>query len=343
MKKYIIILSLILAGAFCLIFVLVGHSDPETLIIGQQRQYSGISVHLEDTIRFPGTISTMDIGDGILYGYVNQQKWLYRYDLTHRTIDSLLYIPTIFTGILSGVAMDPVTSSFYFLTARANKIYGYHPQNAGKDSVVGRKDSLSGGSIHLAGGDKCFNHPGFIIRFVDSGTSLTGLKLVDFLQQKDTTIYTFTHYPDGGISEDGFFRKDRASNKHFYIPYYNAEIIQYDEAKNKLSKIITIDKTVPFNCTVSTGDGYAISGRSRMINIAAATDSAHLYLLSYTSSPGKNERKGTVVDIYSTITGKYENSLQFPYFEGHPVTLLDRSGDRLFVAFDNTILSYKIQ
>jgi hypothetical protein len=343
MKKYIIILSLILAGAFCLILVLVGHSDQEILIIGQQRQYNGISVRLEDTIRFPGSLTTMEIGDGFIYGYVNKQKILYRYDLEHRTSDTLLHTRSLFSDILSGVVMDPATVTFYFLSARTNKIFIYQPQNTGKDNPVGRKDSLICGKNNLAGGDKCFNSAGFIIRSVDLATSLTCLRIVDTGQHIDSSLYTFAHFPDEGISADGFFLKERTSKKHFYIPYYNAEIIQFDEAKNKTSKIITIDQTKPFNSAVPTGDGYTISGRSRMINIAAAADSVHLYLLSYTSSPGKNERKGTVVDIYSTITGNYENSLQFPYFEGHPVTLLERSGDRLFVAFDNTILSYKIQ
>ena len=71
---------------------------------------------------------------------------------------------------------------------------------------------------------------------------------------------------DGGISSDGFFRKDPSSKKQFYIPYYNAETIVYDEAARKISKIITIDKTKPYNAAIPMEQGYGLSGKAKIIN-----------------------------------------------------------------------------
>jgi len=335
MKKNILILSLILVGAVGFILILMGHSGPGPLMIDQPRRYNGVQAIAEDSIRFPSPLNTMEIEDGFLYSYVDKQKVLFRYNLASRQTDTLLYIPTLFSGVLNGIAIDPVTTTFYFLNSRAGKIYLYHPQNAGKDSINTR-------AIHLSGGEKCLKSMDFFIRSVDYSNSLATLKRADYIRHIDTTLYTFPHYSDGGISSDGFFRKDRSSKKQFYIPYYNAEIIAYDEANNKISKIITIDKTAPYNAAIPIEQGYDLSGKAKMINIAAATDSTHLYLLSHTSSPGKDEPAGTVIDIYSTLSGKYENSLQLPYFEGYPVTLLEKYGDRLYVAFRNNIISYKI-
>lgn len=335
MKKNILILSLILIGALGFILVLMGHSGPGALMIDHARRYQGVEVLAEDSIRLPSPLNTMEAVDGNLYYYVAKQKVLFRYNLASRKTDTLLYLPTLFSGVLNGIAVDPATTTFYFLNARSDKIYGYHPQDAGKDSFSTR-------AIQLIGGEKCLTSPDFFIRSVNYATSLVTLKKADYTRPTDTTLYTFPHYPDGGISSDGFFRKDRSSKKQFYIPYYNAEIIMYDEANNKLSKIITIDKTAPYNAAIPMEKGFALSGKAKMINTAAATDSTHLYLLSQTSSPGKDEPAGTVIDIYSTLTGDYENSLQLPYFEGYPVTLLEKYGDRLYVAFRNNIISYKI-
>lgn len=277
----------------------------------------------------------MEIANGFLYGYAAKQKILLRHHLQNRQTDTLLYIPTLFSGVLNGIAFDPATVTFYFLNSRSDKIYLYHPQDA-------RKDSFSTRAIHLDGGEKCLQEQGFFIRSVNYASSTATLKKVDYTRQTDTTLYTFTHFPDGGISSDGFFRKDRRSKKQFYIPYYNGEIIAYDEMSGRVSKIITIDKTAPFNAAIPIEHGYALSGKTKMINTAAAADSTHLYILSQTSSPGKDEPAGTVIDIYSTVTGNYEHSLQLPYFEGYPVTLLEKDGDRLYVAFSNNIITYKI-
>ena len=335
MKKNILILSLILAGAIGFILVLMGHSGPGTLMIHQPRRYSGVEAIAVDSIRLPSSLNTMEIEGCFLYGYAAQQKVLYRYAIENRQTDTLLYIPTLFSGVLNGIALDPATTTFYFLNARSEKIYLYHPQNAGKDSLPTQ-------TIPPAGGEICLTSQQFFIRAVNYSTSVATLKKVDYSRHLDTTLYTFAHYSDGGISSDGFFRKDRSSKKQFFIPYYNGEIIVYDEGADKISKIITIDRTAPYNAAISIENGYALSGKAKMINIAAATDSTHLYLLSNTSSPGKDEPAGTVIDIYSTLTGMYENSLQLPYFEGYPVTLLEKSGDRLYIAFKNNIISYKI-
>jgi len=336
MKKNIIILLFILAGTLCFILLLIGRSDPERLVIDVPRRYNGIYASPEDTIRFKVTLNAIETDGNIIYGYANKEKILCRYDPESRKMDTLLHTRSFLSGILSGVDRDPATNTFYFFSANTNRIYLFHPQDSSRDS-------LDEGHTHLAGGEKCLTGTYFLIRSTDSATSLTSLKKADYIRHTDTTIYTFTHYHDGGISADGFFRKDLSSKKLFYIPYYNAEIIQYDEVNNKISKIITIDKTMPYNSTIPTEQGYTISSKARMINITATTDSAHLFLLSNTSSKGKKEPSGTVIDVYSTVTGSYEYSLQFPYFEGYPVTLLKKSGDKLFVAFGNNILSYKIE
>jgi len=335
MKKNILILSLILAGSLCVILALVNVSGPGTPMIGQARRYTVIEAVTEDSIRLPASINMMQIADGCLYGFADKQKVLFRTNLENRKTDTLLYIPSLFSGVLNGITFDPATKTFYFLNARSRKIYLYHLPDA-------RKDSFNTGTLRLSGGEKCFTGAAFFIRSVEYPTNLTTLKKADYTRNADTTLYTFPLYPDGGISSDGFFRKDASSKKQFYIPYYNAEIIAYDEADDKISKIITIDKTKPYNAAIPMEQGYGLSGKAKMINMAAATDSTHLYLLSYTSSPGKNEKAGTVVDIYSTLTGNYEGSLQFPYFENHPATLLEKYGDRLYVAFSNNIVSYKI-
>ena len=336
MKKNIIISSVIVFGALCFILASVLRSDPEKLIINVSRNYDGIYASPEDTIRFPGTLSAMKAEGDLLFGYDHGLKKLYQYNLGNHKTDILFDTRSLLSGILSGFDIDPVSGTFYFLNTNTNKIYLFHP----KDSL---KDSLYFKYLHFAAGEKCFRSADFFIRAVDDATSLTSLKKVDYNRGADTTLYTFTHYADGGISADGFFLKDRSSEKQFFIPYYNAEIIQYEEAGNKISKIITIDKTMPHNNVVPASHGYTISSKSRIINIAAAADSAHLFVLSFASSPGKNEPPGTVIDVYSTITGQYERSLQLPLFEGRRAVLLEKSGDRLYVAFNNDVLCYKIK
>ncbi|MDO6435144.1 hypothetical protein Q4E93_31300 [Flavitalea sp. BT771] len=336
MKKNVIISSVIVLGALCFILASVLRSDPEQLMINVPRNYDGMYASPEDTIRFPGTISAMRAEGGLLFGYAHGLRKLYQYNLGDHTTDTLVDTRSFLSGILSGFDFDPVSGTFYFLNTNTNRIYLFHP----KDSM---KDSLYFKHLHFAAGEKCCRSADFFIRAIDDATSLTSLKKVDQSRGADTTLYTFTHYADGGISADGFFIKDRSSEKQFFIPYYNAEIIQYDEAGNKISKIITIDKTMPHNNVVPANHGYTISSKSRIINIAAAADSAHLFVLSFASSPGKNEPPGTVIDVYSTITGQYERSVQLPFFQGRRAALLERSGDRLFVAFDNDVLCYKIK
>ena len=336
MKKNIIILSVIVFGALCFILASVFRSDPEKLIINVSRNFDGIYASPEDTIRFPGTLSAMKAEGDLLFGYVHGLKKLCQYNLGNHRTDTLFDTQSFLSGILSGFDIDPVSGTFYFLNTNTNKIYLFHP----KDS---RKDSLYFKYLHLVAGEKCFRSADFFIRAIDDATSLTSLKKVNYNRGTDTTLYTFTHYSDGGISADGFFLKDRSSEKQFFIPYYNAEIIQYDEAGNNISKIITIDKTKPHDNVVPASHGYTISSKSRIINIAAAADSAHLFVLSFASSLGKNEAPGTVIDVYSTITGQYESSLQLPFFEGRRAVLLEKSGDRLYVAFNNDVLCYKIK
>lgn len=336
MKKNILVLILILVGAFCFILILVRKSDPESLVIDFARRYNGISATREDSIRLPGMPTTMEADSNMLYGYLHRQGIIIRYDLEKRKADTSLQIRSLFSGAISGTDMDNAANIFYFFGSGVNRIYRFRPE----DSM---KDSLSCGNISLNGGKKCIMGSDFFVRTVDNASGLTCLKKVDCLGHTDTTLYTFAHFKDGGISADGFFVKDKLSKKQFFIPYYNSEIIQYDELNNTISKIITIDKTKPFNCAVPTYQGYSISSKSRINNIAATTDSAHLYLLSHTISRAQHELPGTVVDVYSTVTGEYERSLQFPYFEGRRVSMLAKSGERLFVAYGNTILRYKIE
>jgi|GEM_PF-1212574 len=336
MKKNIIISSAIVLGALCFILASALRSDPEKLMINVARNYEGIYASPEDTIRFPGTVSAMKAEGDLLFGYVHELKKLYQYNTGNRKTTPLFDTQSFLSGILSGFDIDPVSGTFYFLNTNTNKIYLFRP----KDSL---KDSLYFKYLHFASGEKCFRGADFFIRATDDATSLTSLKKVDYTGGADTTLYTFTQYPDGGISADGFFIKDRSSEKQFFIPYYNAEIIQYDEARNNISKIITIDKTMPHNNVVPASHGYTISSKSRIINIAAAADSAHLFVLSFASSRGKNEPPGTVIDVYSTITGQYESSLQLPFFEGRRAVLLEKSGDRLYVAFNNDVVCYKIK
>ncbi|MHA4809486.1 hypothetical protein ACX0G9_15340 [Flavitalea flava] len=342
MKKNLIILSSILASALVFILVLVARSDSDKFVIEASRNYKIMVAAPEDTIRFPEKVSVMKVYGNWLFGYVNKQKTVYRYNLeTHKT-ESLLHTGSLFSGIINGVDIDPEMkepdpgdASFYFLNANANKIYSFHV----RDSL---RDSLYYPGLHLAGGEKCFSGNDFFIRSVNDTTGVTLLLKADYHHHTDTPLYTFAHFPDAGISADGFFLKNKPSKKLFYIPYYNAEIIQYDEGNNKISKIRTIDNTVPANKTVPTSQGYTLSGKSRMINTAGAADSSHLYILSYTSSPGNDELPGTVVDIYSTATGLYEYSLLFPYIENNPVTLLEKSDDKLFVAFNKIILRFTL-
>src|SRR6266702_6229968 len=152
MKKNILILSLILSGALGFILVLMGHSGPGALMIDHARRYSGVEVLAEDSIRLTSPLNTMEIGGGFLYGYVAKQKVLLRTNLESRQTDTLLYIPALFSGVLNGIALDPATTTFYFLNGRSDKIYWYHPQDGGKDSFSTR-------TIHLAGGEKCLTSP----------------------------------------------------------------------------------------------------------------------------------------------------------------------------------------
>ena len=55
------------------------------------------------------------------------------------------------------------------------------------------------------------------------------LKLAGYGDHRsDTLIYTFAHFDDGGISEDGSFVRQPGTGDIFFIPFYNASIIQFD-------------------------------------------------------------------------------------------------------------------
>jgi hypothetical protein len=330
MKKNIIILSILIAGAVGFMFVLVRKSDTEMLVLDAPRRYGSIDAKPMDTIRFPGTLTVIKADGNFLYAYVHSERALYRWNLATRVMDTIVHTGGLFAGTLSGADIDLATGTFYFLNANSNRAYSCRSGDL-------QKDSVSFGALHMANGDKCFNSDAFFLRCTDDATSLTSLK------KGDSTLYDLTHFADGGISADGFFVKDASSKKHYYVPFYNAEVIQFDEGSNKVSKIVTIDKTKPSNSVVPTSNGYTISSKSRAINLAADADSADLYVLSLSSAPGKHELPGTMIDMYSTSTGQYERSLQVPYFEGHPMALLARSGYGLFAAFDNSVLSYKIR
>lgn len=334
MKRNIIILSIIVAGALAFMYVLVRRSDTEIPVLDTPRRYGNIDAEPLDTVRFPGTLSAVKAEGDVLYGYVDSKKALYRWSFATHVMDTLMYTSSLFSGILSSIDLDAGIGAFYFFNANTNRAYKFLMGGMGKDSV-------SFGGMQMVSGVKGFGENDFFVRSTDYATSLTSIKKVNGL--KHTTLYDFTHYADGGISADGFFLKDAASAKLYYVPYYNAEVIQFDASDNKVSKIITIDKTRPANSVVPTSHGYTISSKSRVINSAAAVDSTDLYVLSLTTSPGRHELPGTMIDVYSTVTGQYERSLQIPYFEGRPAALLDRSGSRLFVTFNNNVLSYKIR
>lgn len=336
MKKNLYILLLIFIVTLGCIFILVKKSVPEMPVMDISRNYSGIKVVGEDTIHFPFILSGMFADSSGFYVYSYRGKRLYHYNSGARSIDTLLHINTLYKGILSSLDRDPVTNIFYFFNGNTNRIYTYLP---GKE----KKDSLEGGKMRFGRAVKCFDGTFFLTQSLDFSNNQATLRKMDYVDHSDTALYSFAHFQDGGISSDGFFCKDAVSHQLFYIQFYNSEIIRYDERGNQVSKIITIDRTKPRNNSVPTEHGFTVDGKTKMLNLAATADSAHLYLLSGIASRENKELFGTAVDIYSTRTGRYENSLQFPYYKDIQVTMLEKAGDRLLVGFGNTIISYKIQ
>lgn len=335
MKKNLLIITALLIASMTLILVLVRSANPDRVIAHFQRTYNRFELKPLDTVPFPGRVSIMKVHKGMVYGYVYKNSTVYSYDISQHRLDTFFSNRNINVNMLCGFDID--TPACYMFDASGSRVISYHP-------ATGAIDSIKCGA-------RCFiratraSGASFITQYFDTVKQRCNLRLTDFSgTRKDSTLYEFTYFEDGGLSADGFFTKNDRSGDLYYIPFYNSEIIRYDQQHSSVSKLITIDRTPPANIAVPTGRIYTLSGKAVFINSTATADDQYLYVLSSALSEDAQSSgyRGPSLDIYNVATGHYESSIRLPGFNEQPVLQLAKYGDTLAAAYDKNILLFRL-
>ncbi|HEY0612715.1 MAG TPA: hypothetical protein VGD35_23725, partial [Chitinophaga sp.] len=261
---------------------------------------------------------------------------VYSYDPTQRRLDTFFSNRNIPVSMLCGFDID--TPACYLFDASGSRVISYQPATGAIDSIkCGSKCYIR--ATHAATGNA------FITQSFDTEKQRANLRLAGLSNaHKDSTLYEFTYFEDGGLSADGFFTKNTHTGDLYYIPFYNSEIIRYNQPTKQISKLITIDKTPPANIAVPTGKIYTLSGKAVFVNSTATADDQYLYVLSYALSEDARASgyRGPSLDIYNVATGQYETSIRLPGYENLPVLQLAKYNDTLVAAYDKNVLLFKL-
>jgi outer membrane protein assembly factor BamB len=338
MKKNLLILAALFCSAILIMYVLVKGAEPDRIHANFTRDYHKYKLLPIDTVLFPGRVSIMKTDQGNIYGYVYNQNSIFRYNPSTHKIDTFLAKKNLPINIVTRLETDTTSHTFYIFDDTGNKAITYQPGKNKIDSILFQKNTkvFSGSSLQ---------NTSFLSSGYDTTKKILALKLRNFSSPgKDSVLHQFPFFEDGGLSADGFFIRNTSSHDHFYIPFYNGQIIKYDDQLNKTSVFHTIDKTKANNITVKTGKIYMRSSKSIVINSTATADAGHLYILSYvlTEEAATSGYRGPVIDVYNTKTGNYEGSFRLPGFENRPVIQLARYADKLVAAYENNILIFKL-
>lgn len=336
MKKNLLILAALLLASVVLIAVLVRSASPDRVIAHFNRTYHRFTLQPLDTVAFPGRISIMKVHKGAVYGYVYKDTAIYSYDISRQRLDTFFSNRKAVIKLMCGFDID--TPACYLFDASGSRVITYQP-------ATGAIDSIKCSSKCYIRATRAATGNAFITQIFDTEKQRVNLRLAGFSStRKDTMLYEFTHFEDGGLSADGFFTQNTHSGDLYYIPFYNSEIIRYNQPTKQLSKLITIDKTPPANIAVPTGKIYTLSGKAVFVNSTATADNQYLYVLSYALSEDARASgyRGPSLDIYNVATGAYETSIRLPGYENLPVLQLAKYNDTLVAAYDKNVLLFRL-
>ena len=306
MKKNLLILSALLLCALTITYILIRGAEPDRIFTSYKRTYAKFKLQPIDTVLFPGRVSIMKAISGNIYVYVYSKKTVYRYDTRLHKIDSFFGRPDIIAR------MEVDTSALYIFDDTETKIF-----------TKGIPQSAS-----------------YLITSYNKTKKIAELKLRNFNTSLDSTLHGFPYFEDGGLSADGFYTSNDAY--HFYIPFYNSGMIRYDKQQHQVKLIHTIDKTLPSNIAVPTGNIYSRSSKSVIVNSAATADQQYLYVLSYVLSADTDNYRGPAIDVYNIEKGNYEGSFRLPGYQNLPVLQLSKRADTLIAAYEKNILLFKL-
>lgn len=296
-------------------YILVKGAEPDRIFTGFNRDYSHYTLHPIDTVQFPGRVSVMRVLPQEIYGYVYSKNTVYHYSPLTGKIDTFFEAPDMITRI----EVDTATHIFYMADKTGKKMYRYQPSRKMLDSAGAEGQTL-------------------LISDYDDKKQQAVLKL----SGSGKELHRFPHFEDGGLSADGFFA--RKGGHHFYIPFYNSNILRYDETSGQITTLTTIDKTPATNIAVPTGKIYMLSSKAIIANSTAAVDEKNLYVLSYVLSADAvaDGYRGPAVDVYDNMSGAYKGSFRLPGFRNRPVLQLGKWNDTLVAAYDYSILLFKL-
>ncbi|RFM32910.1 hypothetical protein [Chitinophaga silvisoli] len=310
MKRKLLILSALFCSAFIIMYILVRGAEPDRIVSSVSRQYTHYKLETLDTIAFPGRVSIMRAAGDNIYGYVYSKKTVFSYNTTQHRLDTFFNDGLKALPIITRIEISPDAKTFYLFDETQEQLTAYQPENKSIDSV-------------------------------SAATFLT--RKGAQLHYKDSIIYEFTHFEDGGLSADGFFVHN--SRYQFFIPFYHSGIVKYDPSDNKVATFQTIDQSPPINIAVPTGNIYARSPKAVIVNSTATADADHLYVLSYVLSQDavKSGYRGPAIDVYNLSDSKYSGSFRLPGFQNKPVLQLAKCGDTLIAAYEKNILRFKLE
>jgi len=336
MKRAVRNLTFLSVVSLCLILLLVKNSDPDQRFIVIDRTNAAFTVSPAGSIAFPGKISLVQVSGHYIYGYVHKQGSIYRYDLLRHRLETFIGAADSMAGTTNGLQVAPDAPVVYRFTTSGRQVLLYRLDGSLADSIVCNDHPYVKGVKGLGTGT-------FIFQWYDTAKVASMLKLVHYgSQPADSVIYTFPHFDDGGISEDGQFICQPATGDVYFIPFYNSRIIRYNQGQNRLYNIVTIDSTPPANVTLHTSSGYFISSKALLLNSAATADSGHLYLLSYARA-GNDAQQRVNVDVYAVAGSRYQGTISLPAPPTGAVLSLAKSGDTLFVSSVEKVMMYKLE
>ncbi|MGY0038518.1 hypothetical protein [Pedobacter sp. NJ-S-72] len=296
MKKNLLLLAALFCSAILIMYVLVKGAEPDRIYANFTRDYHKYKLLPVDTVLFPGRVSIMKADQGNIYGYVYNQNSIFRYNLSNHKIDTFFTKKDLPINIATRLEIDTAIHTFYIFDDSGNKAITYQPDKKKIDSLLFEKKNTKASSVSSLQ-NKSFLSSGYDTK----KKKILQLKLRNFsFPGKDSVLHQFPFFEDGGLSADGFFVRNASSHDHFYIPFYNGDILKYDDQLNKTYVFHTIDKTKANNITVKTGKIYMRSSKSIVINSTATADAEHLYILSYvlTEDAAKSGYRGPVIDVY---------------------------------------------
>lgn len=283
-------------------------------------------------MQFPSIPASLNVWENKVHELLILDKVFYRYDTQP---DTLLFTRNIFDETPCAIDRDPETGKLYFFFTNMKHGLIFSPGNE-------KPDSISFGKQMLMRVCKSNTDKQFYVQKRDQQTKLSTLEKMDLNKPGSSKLlYTFPKFDDGGLSSDGFFIKQEGGRKVFFIPLKNSHIIQYDPDLARTSRIITIDQTPPANATVKMGELYTNSSKTLFVNFAAVADLQYVYVLS-SATAKDDEVTSYAIDLYYINNGKYATSIKLPAHKGKGASLMDKSGDALYIAYENETVQFKL-